>query len=224
MLVLRWIPRWWERQVPPSWRHGSQPVTFPFVGKSFLDHATADQFPGVVAADGVTQTVSYTEGLHMGYRWYDGNKSGECAVINGSNPCVAFPFGHGLSYTTFSIASPSVALNASTQAYDVKVKVSNTGGLVGAEVVQVYLSLPAAASSVSVEQPPKRLVGFQKVELAAGASRDITVSINPAGSNHPLCVWSKTYNMRITAAGTYTVHVGRSSSLKDLVQAGTFKR
>jgi len=201
---------------------GKLPVTFPFVGKSFLDNVSQAQYPGVVAADGVTQSVNYTEGLHIGYRWYDANISGQCAVASGTNPCVAFPFGHGLSYTTFSVTSPSVTLSSAR--YDVKVKVTNNGSVAGAEVVQVYLSLPAGASSVGLAQPPKRLVGFQKVELAPGASQDVTISINPAATHHPLSVWSTTTNLWVTPAGTYTVQVGTSSSAKDLVQAGTFVR
>jgi beta-glucosidase len=90
--------------------------------------------------------------------------------------------------------------------------------------VQVYLSLPAGASSVGLAQPPKRLVGFQKVDLAPGASQEVTISINPAATNHPLSAWSKAFNMWITPAGTYTVYTGTSSSPKDLVQAGTFSR
>ena len=203
---------------------GKLPVTFPFAGKGFLDRATPEQFPGVVSADGATQTVNYSEGLHIGYRWYDANKSGECAVVNGANPCVAFPFGHGLSYTTFTTSAASVALNASTQSYDVKVKVTNTGTVAGSEVVQVYLSLPAGASSVGLEQPPKRLVGFQKVELAPGASKDLVVSINPAASNHPLSAWSQSANQWITPSGTYTVYAGSSSAPAALTVAGTFSR
>jgi beta-glucosidase len=203
---------------------GKLPVTFPLAGKGFLDSVTAEQFPGVVSADGKTQTVSYTEKLHIGYRWYDANISGQCAVTNGANPCVAFPFGHGLSYTTFTVSAPSVALNGSTNAYDVKATVRNTGSTAGSEVVQVYLSLPAAASASGAAQPPKRLVGFQKVELAAGASKEVVVSINPAASNHPLSVWSKAGSAWVTPAGQYTVHVGRSSAPKDLAVAGTFTR
>jgi beta-glucosidase len=203
---------------------GKLPVTFPMAGKGFLDHVTPAQFPGVVAADGVTQTVTYSEGLHIGYRWYDGNVSGECAVAKGSNPCVAFPFGHGLSYTTFSVASPSVTLNHSTRAYDVKAKVTNTGSVAGAQVVQVYVSLPASAGAMGVVQPPKRLVGFQKVDLAPGASRDVTISIDPAASNHPLSAWSKSSNAWITPSGNYTVYAGTSSAPKDLAVAGTFAR
>jgi beta-glucosidase len=203
---------------------GKLPVTFPFAGKGFLDRATPEQFPGVVAPDGATQTVNYSEGLHIGYRWYDANKSGECAVVNGANPCVAFPFGHGLSYTTFGVTAPSVALNPATQSYDVKVKVTNTGTVAGSEVVQVYLSLPAGASSVGLEQPPKRLVGFQKVELAPGASKDLVVSVNPAASNHPLSAWSQSASQWITPSGSYTVYAGTSSAPGALTVAGTFSR
>ncbi|MFT4174220.1 MAG: glycoside hydrolase family 3 N-terminal domain-containing protein [Rhodocyclaceae bacterium] len=201
---------------------GKLPVTMPFVGKGFLDSATPQQYPGVVAADGVTQTVEYSEKLHIGYRWYDGNISGQCAVVGNVNPCVAFPFGHGLSYTNFSTSAPSVAANGTK--YDVKVTVTNTGARAGAEVVQVYMALPTGASSVGATQPPKRLVGFKKVALEAGASATVTVTVDPAASNHPLSVWSKAYSMWITPAGTYTAYVGTSSSPKDLATAGTFNR
>lgn len=90
--------------------------------------------------------------------------------------------------------------------------------------MQVYLTLPAGASSVGLAQPPKRLVGFQKVELAPGASQDVTISINPTASNHPLSAWSKSFNMWITPAGAYTVHIGTSSAPKDLMVGGTFSR
>lgn len=177
---------------------GKLPVTFPFVGQGFLDGLTAAQFPGVLSGDGVTSTVEYTEKLNLGYRWYDANKV-----------TPAFPFGHGLSYTTFSVTSPSVTTNAGK--YAVKATVRNTGPRTGSEVVQVYVTLPAGADSVGAKQPPKRLVGFKKVELAAGASQDVTITIDPSASNHPLSVWSTTYNQWITPAGTYTVSVGNSS-------------
>lgn len=212
-------------RVNPS---GKLPVTFPYVGKGFMDSVSTLQFPGQLLGDGVTQQVEYTEKLHMGYRWYDGNISGQCAEVSGVNPCVAFPFGHGLSYTTFSMTSPSVTSNysAATQSttYAVKATVTNTGGKAGSEVVQIYLALPSSASTVGAPQPPKRLVGFQKVDLAAGQSKEVTVTINPSASNHPLSVWNETYRTWVTPAGTYTVYVGKSSSMKDLVQAGTFIR
>ena len=202
---------------------GKLPVTFPFAGKGFLDNLSAEQFPGVVAADGVTQTVTYSELLNIGYRWYDANISGQCAVVNGSNPCVAFPFGHGLSYTSFTVNGASVTRNTAG-AYEVTATVKNTGTLAGAEVVQVYLALPASASSVGAAQPPKRLTGFKKVELAAGATQQVVVTVDPAATNHPLSVWNKATNAWVMPTGQYTVYVGRSSSPQDLAVAGSFSR
>ena len=201
---------------------GKLPVTFPVVGKGFLDNVSASQFPGLVGSDGVTQTAEYTEKLNIGYRWYDANVSGQCAVVGGVNPCVAFPFGHGLSYTTFDIGSQRVLANGAK--YDVTATVTNTGTKTGSEVVQVYLALPAGASSVGATQPPKRLVGFQKVELAAGASQTVTISIDSTASNHPLSVWSKSANAWVIPTGIYTVYVGNSSSPKSLVLVDRFDK
>lgn len=203
---------------------GKLPVTFPVAGKSFLDSATAEQFPGILSADGQTQTVTYTENLNIGYRWYDANASGQCAAINGVNPCVAFPFGHGLSYTTFNVGASNVLPNVATGVIDVNATVTNTGSVAGSEVVQVYVSLPATANGTGVVQPPKRLVGFQKVELAPGASKQVRISIDPNASNHPLSVWSRASGKWVMPSGRYSLHVGRSSSPKDLALAGSFSQ
>lgn len=181
---------------------GKLPVTFPFVGRGFLNNISVSQFPGVNNAAG-QPTVNYAEGLNMGYRWYDAN-----------NVTPAFAFGHGLSYTTFEIASPSVT--ATSSAYSVKTTVRNTGTVNGAEVVQVYLTVPAAG------QPRKRLVGFQKVAVAPGAAKEVTITIDPNASNHPLSVYDKTAKRFVIPSGTYTVHVGNSSA--NLQTAGTFTR
>lgn len=201
---------------------GKLPVTFPREGKGFMDYITEEQFPGTVVSG--LPVVNYSEGLNMGYRWYDANfvSAAGCSLTNGENACVAFPFGYGLSYTSFAFSNQSVAANGSK--YDVKVKVTNTGSKKGAEVVQVYLQLPASANAGRLVQPPKRLVGFAKVELEAGAQQEVTISIDPAASNHPLGVWDKATNAWVTPSGNYTVLVGNSSSLKDLAQAGTFTR
>ena len=143
-------------------------------------------------------------------------------MVGGVNPCVAFPFGHGLSYTTFDIGSQRVLANGAK--YDVTATVTNTGTKTGSEVVQVYLALPAGASSVGATQPPKRLVGFQKVELAAGASQTVTISIDSTASNHPLSVWSKSANAWVIPTGIYTVYVGNSSSPKSLVLVDRFDK
>lgn len=200
---------------------GKLPVTFPYAGKSFLDHATPQQFPGAPAADG-KQTVTYSEGLAIGYRWYDANLSGKCGVVRGTNPCVAFPFGHGLSYTTFTVGRPVFAANPAGHTYRAKVRVTNTGKVAGTEVVQAYVSLPAGANAVGAPQPPKRLVGFQRVELAPGASQDVELIVDAAASNHPISVWNEAEHKWIVPSGTFTLWVGRSSSPRDLVKAGTF--
>jgi beta-glucosidase len=181
---------------------GKLPVTFPFAGRGFLNSASVNQFPGVSNAKG-QPTVTYSEGLNIGYRWYDAN-----------NVAPAFAFGHGLSYTTFELGSPSVAATGTT--YTVKTTVRNTGAANGAEVVQVYLSVPAAG------QPKKRLVGFQKVAVAPGSSKDVTVTIDPNATNHPLSVYDKASKRFVIPSGTYTVYVGNSST--NLQAAGTFTR
>jgi beta-glucosidase len=203
---------------------GKLPVTIPYAGKGFLDAITPAQFPGVVGADGKSQTVSYDEKLRIGYRWYDANVSGKCAPVAGRNPCVAFPFGHGLSYTTFVTGKPRLAFDAASGAWRVSATVTNTGKRRGEEVVQAYLSLPGSADALGAPQPPKRLVGFSKVALEPGASREVAIAIDPAASNHPLSVWSTKDNAWVTPAGRYTVWLGRSSSPSDLAAAGTFAR
>ncbi|MDR0578369.1 MAG: glycoside hydrolase family 3 C-terminal domain-containing protein [Candidatus Accumulibacter sp.] len=208
---------------------GKLPVTFPKEGKGFMDYITEAQFPGAMKAvpglTGAKPVVEYSEGLNMGYRWYDANAvpAAGCTVSGGVNDCVAFPFGHGLSYTTFDFSNRSVAANGGK--YDVKVTVKNTGSRKGAEVVQVYLQLPASANAGGrLAQPPKRLVGFAKVELESGAQQDVTLTIDPAASNHPLGVWDTAARAWVTPTGSYTVLVGNSSSPGDLASAGTFSR
>jgi beta-glucosidase len=201
---------------------GKLPVTFPYAGKGFLDHVTADQFPGSIGADGKTQTVTYSEQLHIGYRWYDANRSGRCAVVNGRNPCVAFPFGHGLSYTRFTVGKPRLAFDAASNTWRASTRVTNTGKHVGTETVQAYLTLPASANTMGAPQPPKRLVAFSAVELRPGESREVALTIDPAASHHPLSVWSTAQNAWVTPSGAYTVWVGRSSSPRDLASAGSF--
>ena len=195
---------------------GKLPVTFPVEGRGFMDFIGSDPtyFPGVLVNG--KSAVQYREGLNIGYRWYDANASGQCTLTaEQTNPCVAFPFGYGLSYTGFEISPP--ALTESAGKYRVTSTVKNTGDVAGAEVVQVYLGIPATG------QPPKRLVGFRKVMLAPGESRAVTITIDPAGNNHPLGVYNPAAGKFIDPAGSYTLYVGNSSSPADL-RAVTFKR
>jgi beta-glucosidase len=208
-------------RVNPS---GKLPVTMPFVGKGFLDHVGAGQFPGAIAPDGKTQTVTYSERLNIGYRWYDANVSGACAEKSGRNPCVAFPFGHGLSYTTFALGQPSLSFDAAAGTWLVKMPVRNTGKRAGAEVVQVYVSLPPSANVVGAVQPPKRLVAFKRIELQSGASSSVEISIDPKASNHPLSVWDDKAHQWVMPVGRYTIWAGRSSAPADLARAGFIDR
>jgi beta-glucosidase len=178
---------------------GKLPVTFPKVGHGFLDWVKTDPsvYPGVKNAAG-QPAVEYKEGLTIGYRWYD---------AKGVAP--AFPFGHGLSYTTFEISKLEATPKKSDGMHPILVQffVENTGSRYGAEVPQVYLGLPT-----SVGEPPKRLVAFQKVWLDPGAKTKIQISIDPSETNHPLGYWDSAAQDWNIADGSYQVFVGNSAA------------
>ncbi len=119
-----------------------------------------------------TFSVTYDEGLKVGYKWYDAEKKP-----------VLFPFGHGLSYTTFAYSGLKVA--PGKKVTDVTFTVKNTGSRDGAEIAQVYAAFPASAS-----EPPKRLIGWNKVWLKAGESKQIRV---PVESKY-LSIWDDSAN------------------------------
>jgi len=152
--------------------------------------------------------VDYTiDGLNVGYKWYD---------INGMQPL--FPFGFGLSYTTFSTSNVQLTPDAPvTSGFQVSFNLQNIGGVAGAEVAQVYLGFPAGTG-----EPPKRLVGWKKVPLQAGEQQQVTITVDANDSSHPLSIWSTTSNGWIVPNGDYTVYVGNSSAAGDLATAGTF--
>jgi beta-glucosidase len=135
-----------------------------------------------------TFSVKYDEGLKVGYKWYDAE-----------NKPVLFPFGYGLSYTTFSYSGLKVTPGATTA---VSFTVTNTGRRDGAEIAEVYAALPASAG-----EPPKRLVGWSKVWLKAGDSKDVTVSIEPKY----LSIYDEAANGWKLVPGEYTLLVGGSS-------------
>ena len=135
--------------------------------------------------------VRYSEGLLMGYRWYDAKQI---------EPL--FPFGHGLSYTTFSYSG--MQSNASS-AGDVTVSfsITNTGGRAGAEVAQVYARLPEGLG-----EPPKRLVGWEKVVLGAGETRQLSITI----PSQRFATWDIDRHAWKVNAGSYTLLAAGSSS------------
>jgi beta-glucosidase len=141
--------------------------------------------------------VEYLEGLLVGYRWYD---------AQGIEPL--FPFGFGQSYTTFKYSHLQVgpARVRADQPIRVKFRVTNTGRVAGTEIAQGYISLPGAAG-----EPPKRLVGWARVELKPGERQNVTIIIDPNSAAHPLSYWDTNVNDWVTVAGTYTVLIGSSS-------------
>ncbi|WP_341358288.1 glycoside hydrolase family 3 C-terminal domain-containing protein [Georgenia sp. M64] len=176
---------------------GKLPTTYPrdWADTPFAGHP--ERYPGTDESAGYP-VIRYTEGLRMGYRWYQSE---------GVTPL--FPFGHGLSYTTFELSDLAVSptTDDGTSPLTVEVTVTNTGDVAGAEVAQVYLGLPAAA-----EEPPRRLVGFAKVRLEPGASERVRVVVDSGATHHPLSVWDACTHGFVVLPGEYTVHVGTSSA------------
>ena len=171
---------------------GKLAMTFPAneqqgPGASFLE------YPG----DGMT--VNYSEGVLVGYRWYDAKKQ---------EPL--FPFGHGLSYTTFRYGDLKTAHGEGNQ-ITVTLMVTNTGDREGAEVIQLYLSSPAAA-----EEPPRQLKGFEKIRIKPGERKAVTLRLN----QEDLASWNAESRGWSVYPGKYIVSIGSSS--RDIRLQGSF--
>ncbi len=179
-------------------------------GKLTITYPTSDSAvpPGVTNpwATAGNLNVTYGDGIDVGYKGYD---------RAGITPL--FPFGYGLSYTTYSYAGLNVlpSANSGTQTVHVRFQIANTGARNGAEVAEVYLGLPATTG-----EPPKRLVGFAKVTVAAGQFVNVDIPINPNAPTHPLGYFDTALNRWVIAPGTYTVSVGGSE--RDTPLTGTF--
>ncbi|NKZ06215.1 beta-glucosidase family protein [Actinomadura latina] len=169
---------------------GRLPVTFPVAENDAPASGNAAQYPGV------DKTITLSEGVMVGYRHYD---------AKGIAP--QFPFGHGLSYTTFSYSG----LKASTKA--VQVTVTNTGQRAGVAVPQLYIGMPSPG--VDVPQPPKQLKGYTKVTLAPGQSTTVTFPL----SSRSFAYWNEEAKAWKVADGCYKVMVGASS--RKIAQTGT---
>lgn len=181
---------------------GKLPITFP---KSLddLPANTPEQYPGVQG------TAHYSEGVFVGYRHFDAQKI---------QPL--FPFGYGLSYTTFAcknlviIPQKFSANQDSGQSAVVELDVTNTGKRSGEAVVELYVGFP---SSEAIPQPPAQLKGFEKVSLKPGQTRHVQLKLNARSFSY----WDiNTHDWRI-APGTYRVMVGSSSrdfELQDSLQ------
>jgi beta-glucosidase len=176
---------------------GHLPVTFPS-SLSQVPASTTAQFPG----NGTT--VQYSEGIDIGYRWYD---------TKDITPM--FPFGFGLSYTTFGFSHLSVSPGSTDGTSNVRVSatVTNTGKVSGSDVAQLYLGDPSASG-----EPPRQLEGFQRVTLKPGQSTRVSFTVTPQDMQW----WSDSANGWTQTAGAYGVYVGDSSALANLPLQGSF--
>lgn len=171
---------------------GKLPITFP---KSLADLPanTPEQYPGVHG------TAKYSEGIFVGYRHFDAQKI---------QPL--FPFGYGLSYTTFAcenlaVTPQNLSSNGDTeQTVTVNLDVTNTGKRSGKSVVELYVGFP---STEAVPQPPEQLKGFEKVDLKPGQTRHVRLKLNPRS----FAYWdTNTHGWKISP-GTYNIMAGSSS-------------
>jgi beta-glucosidase len=195
---------------------GKLPITFPkseadlphpiHVGPPAVDAdhplpklAGAPGMIGMAMGIGPFFDVHYDEGLEVGYKWYDAEKKP-----------VLFPFGFGLSYTTYAYSGLSVTAGDETT---VSFTVKNTGKRAGQEITQVYASLPDSAG-----EPPKRLVGFARVELAAGESKQVSIPV----SHDRLTIYDEASASWKLVPGNYVIRVGGSSQELPLQKAITF--
>lgn len=166
-----------------------------------VDNPSYGNFPGELGH------VRYGEGVLVGYRWYDARELD-----------VAYPFGHGLSYTTFAYDGVSAeVLGSAALTADgdpvvrVRTTVTNTGERAGAEVVQVYVGDPEA----QVQRPERELKAFAKVYLAPGESREVTLDLTA----RDLSYWHPVLRRWVVEGGEFVVSIGASS--RDLLGSAT---
>jgi beta-glucosidase len=155
-----------------------------------------DEWRKIAAGLPAFQTT-YNEGLKVGYKWYDAERKP-----------VLFPFGYGLSYTAYSYSDFKVTPGKNVH---VSFKITNAGNRAGAEIAEVYAALPQNAG-----EPPKRLVGWSKVKLNAGESKEVTVDVD----SEYLSIFNVERDAWQLIPGDYTFMVGGSSqklALKETV-------
>jgi len=183
---------------------GKLPLTFPRTEADLPHPKHVDQpaldpnnpvtpLPNLPVVPGISTNQTpfdavYDEGLKVGYKWYDAERK---------EPL--FPFGFGLSYTTYAYSD---LRTTSDNGLTVTFKVKNTGSRAGEEIAEVYLTLPA-----STQEPPRRLVGWNKIALRPGEQKEVTVKVEP----QMLSVFNPDKNLWEVAPGEYKVWAGRSS-------------
>ncbi|MBQ6290785.1 MAG: glycoside hydrolase family 3 C-terminal domain-containing protein [Bacteroidales bacterium] len=189
---------------------GRLPMTFPI---NFMDHPSSANFPYNYDRNAGNQGrgpqqprkdvdyTNYEEGIYVGYRYF---------ATAGKE--VSYPFGYGLSYTTFSFTKPVV--KAVADGFEATVTVTNTGAVAGKEVVELYVSAPAGG----LEKPACELKGFAKTrELKPGESQTVTIKV----TNYELASFNEAASAWEAAAGTYKVAFG--SSVADIRANATYQ-
>ncbi len=181
---------------------GKLPMTFP-VSLTDVGAHTVGDYPGTPRNDG-SEIVdcNYSEGIYVGYRWNDKNDI---------KPL--FPFGHGLSYTTFKYGKPSISSDrmSADGKITISIPVSNTGSRTGAEVVQLYITDVKS----SLPRPVKELKDFKKVSLKPNQSTEIQFEITP----DKLMYFDDGRHEWVAEAGDFIALIGSSSSdIKDSVK------
>jgi beta-glucosidase len=170
---------------------GRLPVTW---GKSLAQYAATDPKHPERSTKGVDGRTTYSEGVNVGYRWFDKE-----------HIAPLFPFGFGLSYTTFEYSGLEVEKKADG-GLEVKVHIKNVGAADSDEVPQVYLSAPSEIPA-GVQFPVRALVAFERVHLAAGEAKTVTLHVEPRLMQY----WSTKSGAWETAAGKRTLSIGASS-------------
>ena len=170
---------------------GKLPMTW---GKSLDDYPATSPAHPERSAKGVDGKPTFSEGVLVGYRWFDEEQI---------EPL--FPFGYGLSYTTFALSGVEVK-PAGDGGVDVSVMVKNTGRVRGDEVAQVYLAAPSSRPA-GVQFAPKTLAAFQRVSLAAGEERRVALHVRPRA----FAYWSVTTKQWAKPDGPRKLLVGTSS-------------
>jgi beta-glucosidase len=167
--------------------------------ESIPDDSDPDHWKQILAGLAPFQ-IKYDEGLKVGYKWYDAE-----------NKAVLFPFGYGLSYTTYAYSNLKVTPGDKVR---VSFTVQNTGNREGAEIAEVYAALPAGAA-----EPPKRLVGWNKVQLKAGESKEVSVDVDSTY----LSIFNVERNAWQLVPGDYSLMVGGSSQSLPLKESINLK-
>ena len=193
---------------------GKLPMTFPL---NYLDIPSSANFPYATAANTQsgygnyggqqqralrknTDYTEYAEGIYVGYRYFQS-----------ANKEVSYPFGYGLSYTTFEYSKPAVKANAN--GFTATITVKNTGKVAGKEAVQVYVAAPAGG----LEKPAFELRGFAKTNLLQpGESQTLTINVD----NYTLASYNEATTSWEAAAGAYKVMFGASAT--DIRGNGTY--